>query len=799
MARIETYSAQGHIDVPGAPNLPASPRVPALGAAAAQGAEYAGGQLAHLGGAVQNAGADITAYYQQKQAEADQAWLAKATAETKLNQHITETTLFSGGAGADNPTVVATGAPPKPVPLSDQVSAGLKAYGEGVSKSAPSEHAKKAYDQWLLGETTDAQIRAFDYQHQQQEQQKKADFITALDTHTRLVGTDPTQFDTAWASVQRDLQAASQWMDPAALAQLRAKTRADMELTRAKTLATQQPLAFQREVTPQQYDAASGTGTPSKGWADNPYYSHLDPAQIAALSQDANSAVVRQHAAVNAAQKTAYDQRYNDLMTTLLPGGQGGMSDVWEARKQGWLTDYGDIKKAIDAINVRDKDSMDLAKAQALFTTGHTFNPFQKDDQAATDLVYKSAGGADGLLGAPISPMAGQGGLDGQAQAALRLTSFVEKTDIVPQAAVDELRRGMISQDKGEMMNAFTLMDGLSRGHPGAVSRSFGEEDMKRLDQYRVLAPLTAPEDLVKAMNPNIDPATAKARKEMGETGKKLLETEVTKGDDYLPSILSHFNPGVVSNVGNWTSAPGAPVDPVAMQSLRDDYETTFHYLYSLSGDEVSAKAGALTALDRKWGVTEVGSGVTIMPRPPERNFPAIGGDHSWMERQAEDAVKAAYPDAQNWTPVTLPETEGALGIRQTPSYGLGIHDASGTWHVLVPPAGAKPGWPFDYEAAHAQAVQDFNDTRGSLINAPKPRELFNPLKTITDGISGASHEAARRGESLHPQRHGSVQLPPPMPQYPESAFSPSGVRVEGDHPPLPNKHLPEAYLGVRG
>lgn len=793
MVKIPTYDAPATLDVPNAPFYPRRfEQVPDLGAGAARGAEIAARNLQGFGAGVENVGHDVQSIIDTQKAQADEAWVANARAQTTLDWAKQENDLFNGamtqtqpGAGLSAPAVSTQAAKPLP----DQAKAALETYSGTLVKAAPSSRAAAAYKNWFADFSANAQIKAYDAERTRLSVQKVGDLTDALGKHTQLVAGDPTQFNAAWAAADSDLTEASKWADPKALQALRAKTLENMQWARARTLATQQPLAFLNEVTPQKgsYDAASGEmGPSSKGFVGSPYYSKLDVNQIAGLTADAHKAVVEQHITTVAAQRQEHDQQYNNLMTSLLPGGGGGMADILKARQDGWLTDYKEIKGAVDAFDQNNKENMLDSQAFALFQTGHNWNPFDEGDKKAVDRVYKLEGGADGLVAAPqapglSAPTPGTPG-DPKAQAAIRLNAFVDKTQIVPQSAIDEVRRGMVSPDPDERMTAFSTLDGLSRSNPSAVKQAFGEADMKLLDQYRVLAPITSRDDLVKAMNPNVDAGMAKQRADLRDTGKKLIDAEVKAGNDYIPDIVSHFNPGFMANVADWKSSPIAPKDPLELQALRQDYEATFLRLYSLSGDEVSSKAGALNALDRKWGVSEIGSSIQVMPNPPERFFPAISGSHDWMDHQAEDQVNHAFPGAQSWSAVTLPETEGAIGIRQTPSYGLFVEDKDGTYHVLTPPAGAKPGWPFDYDAAHVQAVSDFNATRGSLLNAGTPP---GPGPGHATPYNALSDRIAR-----------SVQLPPPLPQYPESAFSPS--KIEPRQKEVAPKQ-PQAFLGVRG
>jgi hypothetical protein len=138
------------------------------------------------------------------------------------------------------------------------------------------------------------------------------------------------------------------------------------------------------------------------------------------------------------------------------------------------------------------------------------------------------------------------------------------------------------------------------------------------------------------------------------------------------------------------------------------------------------AKDAALKALDLHWAVSEVGSGRIIMDNPPERSFMPIGGSRDWMDQQIEAMAKRSDPDAQDWYPVSIPQTEGATGVHQTPNWSIRYHDKNGLLQIITPPPDARPGWPFDYQAAYAQAQADFNAVRGSLLTPP-PGSVVTP------------------------------------------------------------------------
>lgn len=447
----------------------------------------------------------------------------------------------------------------------------------------------------------------------------------------------------------------------------------------------------------------SATAADMGNFADNPKYSRLSPDQIFALAADANSAIIAQHNFAVAEQKAQYDARLNSLMVGILDG-TAGLTDVQQARRDGWLADYGDIKKATDAIESRDKEQINIARAVSrLSDPNDRFNPFLEDDRADVNTAYKAMGGATALS-------------SGDGTSIGRLTSFVDRTDIIPSDAVAALRAGMQSRDPAEMQASMTIMDGLYRAFPAAVSRPgvFAEEDIKRLLRWRALNQAGVPaETIVGAMNEaNLDPGRVKIREEWRQEGHKLaLETDPTE-------VLAIFNPGW------WVESPGASLDSSIVQTMMDDYAAAFAEGFAINRDPEQAKDYAIEILTnpnaRAWGLTDVGDDAgRVMKYPPEYYFNPVQGDHDWMGDQLEEIVGAeagfntiVHPQAgvvtnlgikaQGWGVTAIPQTEAAISMGVLPKWMVHYIDETGMFHAIMPPPDAEPGWPFDYDAALA-------------------------------------------------------------------------------------------------
>ncbi len=479
---------------------------------------------------------------------------------------------------------------------------------------------------------------------------------------------------------------------------------------------------------------AMGDAAPADmgSFVDDPYYSTMSPDQIFALTKDANSVLVAQHNSAVKAQESINAARLNALSLAILDG-TAGMADIGQARRDGWLWKFEDVKRLTDLVQTRDKDQ--ITTAQALARMGDpnaSFNPFVDDDRKVVNTAYGAMGGAIGLT-------------SGDETSVLRLTSFVDRTDIIPSDAVAALRAGMQSRDPAQMQASFAVMDQLYRAFPAAMSApgAFGEEDLKRSLRWRNLMEAGVPvETVVGAMNEaNLDPAKVKMREEWRQEGRKLaMETDPTE-------VLAIFNPA------GWWGNTGAPIDSSITQSLMDDYATAFAEGFSINRDPEQAKQYAIEVLTnpaaRAWGLTDTGNSASrVMKYPPEYYFQPVAGDHDWMGEQLEGVIEAQTgtrtltkpgpngpemvttfgPKAQDWGVTATPATEGAIGMGQIPKWMVHYIDENGMFRTIMPPADAKPGWPFDYSAAlSADRTQRASD-RPALVEGLNRVDQINEM-----------------------------------------------------------------------
>lgn len=432
------------------------------------------------------------------------------------------------------------------------------------------------------------------------------------------------------------------------------------------------------------------------------------------LDYDAKVAVAKSGYAAYVAEKTKADaekqkqqQALHNAWENAVLDGTWGQADLNAAVKSGQLTDADERSKLLGMITKRDADGLNLAAVTTKMRpdSGYKFNPFNPDDKKAIDLWYDKgvAGGGKDLLEPPPQAGAAPAGTQATIDPASLLAATVARTGYVPQSATEQIKAGIYSTDAGARDRAFTIMDALSRANPGAYGRAFTEDDRKRLDVYQQLAPMVPPDVLAKALDVT-NPQEAKARKEMEAAGREIARKEIT--------INGAFSD--VFGAGAWRipflgSVPAAPTDPQTMAALNQDWENAYAEAYGFVRNKDAAKKLAGDWIKNKWGPSDTGSGDNkLMAFPPERYYPALDGNHHWMDEQLDASVKAAHPGAQAWGVIEAPQTETEATTGTSPGYYVWYTDENGGYRTAVDEVGTPLVVRFDYEAARQKALSDF-------------------------------------------------------------------------------------------
>jgi hypothetical protein len=342
----------------------------------------------------------------------------------------------------------------------------------------------------------------------------------------------------------------------------------------------------------------------------DPVLSNLSYADTLKFTDAATSTVNAQARQTALDQKAAYDGKLNDLLNGLNDGTMGPKA-IEAARAEGWLTDYGDINKAQGILTSATAKQKDLTAGLAAINDPNTvWNQFDSDQKKQMNAVATAS--AD-----PIATGYG----------------IYNKTGIMPDASVAALRKGLVSTDPTEVLNAARIAGNMVAANGNAFAAvGEGGSDLEKagIEFNRQVNQLgRTPEEAAKILAQENDPtfkANAPKREDVTAFEQQLRKDGVTA------DITSAFNPGVFS------SAPAAALT-VEQQSVMDsDYIAFATENFRQYGDQGRAKEYAAAQMKKLYGV----SNGRVTKYPPEKAYPAINGGHDYLYSQAAADLKSS-------------------------------------------------------------------------------------------------------------------------------------------------------------
>lgn len=371
-----------------------------------------------------------------------------------------------------------------------------------------------------------------------------------------------------------------------------------------------------------------------------------------------------------AAEATRLDLEYRDRLNTMMVGvidGKTTIVDVEAARKDGWLTDAGDIQKVMTAIEKRDGDLSNIRNFhEGINNPNKAWNPFDKADKDAVDAGFE-AGGRD--LGT--------------------LERIAERTGMLPSTAATALRGAIVSNDPARVTQALNVAARLLGVKPTIFAGvQGGNEIEKDAAHFRYL---------VDQRGRSAAEAVARIMEEKTPEYQEKVKGRLLKTEDVDKAVRSAVSPSDLASEFNegWTflSRPDVGYGPARKQEIMDHYALEFRDAYQQHGDAGRAKAEAMTQLKKVWGTSRVSGSPTLMRYPPER-APVYAGIEDISTKIANAAIadikETVGQDVKRDKMVLIP-IPGATGDRfkagEPPLYTIQWEDAKGVIHM------SKPGW----------------------------------------------------------------------------------------------------------
>lgn len=199
---------------------------------------------------------------------------------------------------------------------------------------------------------------------------------------------------------------------------------------------------------------------------------------------------------------------------------------------------------------------------------------------------------------------------------------------------------------------AFLTAARIAQDYPTAWSEAAVDADVKkRVDMFRALVDVDRiPHDMaVRIVDREHSPEGEATRKAMGDRIRLELKggkkTDVEGADVTWATIEKHFDGKYGSSM--WSDADATQVQKdVAVSSYNKLYEH-----YRLEGHDPAISGSlALSQMERMWGVSTIDGTTRLTPAPIEKSmYPAIGGNHDWITKQAGNYVAAELMDRGQW------------------------------------------------------------------------------------------------------------------------------------------------------
>ncbi|TPJ70458.1 hypothetical protein [Mesorhizobium sp. B2-6-7] len=331
------------------------------------------------------------------------------------------------------------------------------------------------------------------------------------------------------------------------------------------------------------------------GGAVDPRFAGLSPDDRLTLANQAD-VQYRQQQAAEKAQATASYTAYKDRFELGIV--DGSIADPALIHNDKTLND-GDKASLLRSFNEQNKGTIQLQGDLSALQGGTlSLDPYASDDKKRADNLYSAAAGK--------VPLEQQAGL---------ATTIIQQTHVVPQPIINDMRRGLSSQNPGQVIAAAQTAQKISSFDPAALGRrDGGSEVQKAADDfsYYVKKLNLSPEEAARRMIDNASPEKQRDRKALEPAAREFVKT---MGD---VDLSSEFKDG-----GIFSGAPALGLDPAQEAGIKADFLAMAEdQFYAANGDPDLAKNRALEQMKAIYGVSRMSGSATVVKYPPERYWP---------------------------------------------------------------------------------------------------------------------------------------------------------------------------------
>lgn len=460
----------------------------------------------------------------------------------------------------------------------------------------------------------------------------------------------------------------------------------------------------------------------------DPRFAGLSPDDRLRLANQADVQYRQQQATELATQKADYTA-YKDRIE--LGVVQGTIADPALISGDKTLND-GDKASLLRSFNEQNKGAIQVASdLTALNGNSLALDPYSSTDKTRADKLYTSAA-------ANVS----------HEQAGALATSIIQQTGVVPQPIINDMRRGLSSQNPSQVVAAAQTAQKISAYDPALLGRrDGGSEVQKAADDfsYYVNKLNLSPEEAARRMIDNASPEKQRDRKALEPAAKEFVKTM-----------------GEVDLSSEFGGALGA--DPMQEAGIKADFIAMAEdQFFSANGDPELAKNRALQQMKAIYGVSQMSGSPTVVKYPPEKYWPKqdasgalfglVGGD-PLQYAKTQLSIEIGEHD-ESYQPgsvrlVTTPETEADVKAGRLPGYSVLWKDANGNLQTI-------PGktWRPDVknmlesqEAARAKAqAEAIERAREKDIQINSGRDREQTLENFLGGPVAPEYKPSRKAD----------------------------------------------------
>lgn len=356
-------------------------------------------------------------------------------------------------------------------------------------------------------------------------------------------------------------------------------------------------------------------------------------------------------------------------------------------------------------------------------------NPYDRFDRGALDKASREAGEPSLIIG-------------NQDEGWAKAVRYIDQYGILPKSMSEAAMSHLNSADPKAKQKAYEILSAVHTKDPvrGLENSGVVGEVKRRIEKYEAMVSV----DGVSPFN-----AYSRIEKEADPTYAEMIK----KDKDKVNKATSRRSFNEVSKAFNlhedgWFSENDYGSDAVK-RLMTDDYQRYFRQSMEDGLSEDTAKAMAVQQMTQTYGKTEVMGKPRFMRFPPERVYPKVGGNISYVKDQATEYVNDVL-ERSGVKETVKPEQIFLQSSAQTgrdaragrsPRYSVYYKDADGVFQEITGQWAANPERAARDFASYAAHQEIFGGDVPKGVDIANVRQTMKKKKHYVPGAMGVVSE----------------------------------------------------------